>query len=123
MQRRASTWRLSTLARAPPRGPAAGGDGRGAAFTLVADIVSEVAQAPWGVTETTLRWLAAFSERYDVSEALLRATVADADLARRFSGAYDLERGHFERFLRAAPDAQRAAAARFDTAPHAAAAK
>jgi hypothetical protein len=142
MQRRASVWRLSALARAKPSvaasepGTSSVGDTPEPADTavdgrvndagarwrhvasgdallyraLVEDAITARAQAPWGIYETLLMRLATTAARAAVSEALLRATVADADAKRRFENAHDFEWRHFEFFLfKATPDEQRAA--------------
>lgn len=83
---------------------------------LLTDALVARAQAPWGVCHSVLRRLAQIASQARASDALLHATVADADAKRVFSGAHDFEWKHFEYFLFiASADEQRAAAERYET--------
>lgn len=104
LPRRASTWKLSSLLTAKSTVDY---------DELVKTLIERLAHAPWAINLHTLQWLTKIAKDHDVSEALLCATIADADTKRRFSGQYDFERHHFEFFLNASAEEQRAASLRF----------
>lgn len=84
-----------------------------AVYEALHDMLLVRARAPWGIDTAMLRRLAVIAARYNISDALLHATLADADTKRRFAGSHDFEWRHFEYFLGAPPDVQRAASVRY----------
>ena len=130
LPRRASIWRLDALL-APARragaatGPDTGPDDETVALyhdlvcTTLASVAARTAAdsqrypcGGWAISLATLRWFVALAAEHRVSEPLLVATLRDANTRRVFrDDAYDVERAHFEHFLRSSGDEQRRAAA------------